>query len=348
MTPFEDWVNKAKAIPIMDIVNRRGFAGLKRVGAEMIGKCPVCGGDDRFGVNVAENVFNCRGCEKGGTAIDFQMLIDGTDLVAACTTLNGEPPPRPKLNGKTHKMAAKKVVAESYPYIDLSGALRLEVLRIHHRNVDGTFVIKEDGRRKKSFSQRQPDPAKPGAWLYNIDGAELIPYRLPELVEAIASGRLVVIVEGEACVNAMTAIGVVATTASGGAGKWPPEFKDYFRDADVVLLPDADDIGWKHMTDIAVSLVGVARRIRIVVLPGLRPKDDIVDWLGSGHTREEFDALVAGAQDWAPPSSSTEEAPAFTDEAKQKPRRTSRSSSTNLRSSMRSNTSDAAARRRAG
>jgi hypothetical protein len=110
----------------------------------------------------------------------------------------------------------------------------------------------ETASARNLFPRR--DPAKPDAWLYNIDGVELIPYRLPELVEAIASGRLVVIVEGEACVNAMTVIGVVATTASGGCN-WPPEFKEYFRDADVVLLPDADDKGWKHMTDIAASLV---------------------------------------------------------------------------------------------
>ena len=84
-----------------------------------------------------------------------------------------------------------------------------------------------------------------------------------------------------------------------------------------VLLPDADDKGWKHMTDIAASLVGVAKRIRIIVLPGLEPKGDIVDWLGSGHTREEFDALVEGAQDWAP-SSPTEEPQPLTDEAKAK------------------------------
>jgi hypothetical protein len=41
--------------------------------------------------------------------------------------------------------------------------------------------------------------------------------------------------------------------------------------------------------------------VRVLVLPGLRPKGDIVDWIGTGGTREQLDALVAEAPLWLPP-----------------------------------------------
>jgi len=33
----------------------------------------------------------------------------------------------------------------------------------------------------KDFRQRRPDPSRPGAYVYNLDGVSRVPYRLPEL-----------------------------------------------------------------------------------------------------------------------------------------------------------------------
>ena len=98
-----------------------------------------------------------------------------------------------------------------------------------------------------------------------------------------------------------------------GAGKWLVEMSERLRGADVILLPDADELGWKHMNDVGISLVGVAARIRVVMLPDLPAKGDVKNWLEAGGTREQLDALVETAQDWKP---SSEGAPC--DEAKAK------------------------------
>jgi AAA domain len=68
--------------------------------------------------------------------------------------------------------------------------------------------------------------------------------------------------------------------------------------ANVVLLPDNDARGREHVQKIAESLKDIASRIRIVTLPELPEKGDIVDWIKAGHTREELDALVEAATDW--------------------------------------------------
>ena len=44
--------------------------GIKLRGkVERVGPCPNCGGHDRFAINIRKQVWNCRGCHKGGDRI---------------------------------------------------------------------------------------------------------------------------------------------------------------------------------------------------------------------------------------------------------------------------------------
>jgi DNA primase len=113
-------------------------------------------------------------------------------------------------------------------------------------------------------------------------GLTKIPYKLTELVEAVASERLVYIVEGEAKVDALAEFGVVATCNVGGAGKWEAGLSDYLRNASVVLLPDNDESGFRHIHKVGAF----ARRYRCAHAcsypAGTQPKGDIkIPW-GSG------------------------------------------------------------------
>ena len=64
--------------------------------------------------------------------------------------------------------------------------------------------------------------------------------------------------------------------------------------------------------------LGVAKRIRVLVLPDLPPKGDVVDWANAGGTREQLDALVEQAQDWKAPGGSGEQQTTEDEEAKAK------------------------------
>jgi hypothetical protein len=90
---YHDATLEAKSVPIEAELARRGIA-LKRVGRELVGPCPVCGGRDRFAVSIAKQVFNCRGCGARGDIIDFVRHLDGIGFAAAVTTLTGETPRR--------------------------------------------------------------------------------------------------------------------------------------------------------------------------------------------------------------------------------------------------------------
>ena len=78
-------------------------------------------------------------------------------------------------------------------------------------------------------------------------------------------------------------MGFVASTFVGGTGKWRDEYLEYFRDADIVLVPDNDQPGIKGMQDIAEQLHGTAKNIKVLELPGLGERKekhgkDFSDW----------------------------------------------------------------------
>lgn len=62
---------------------------LRRSGAELVGPCPVCGGDDRFAIHLRRSVWNCRGCGIGGDAIALVKHLRDLDFPDAVEFLVG-------------------------------------------------------------------------------------------------------------------------------------------------------------------------------------------------------------------------------------------------------------------
>ena len=301
--------DRAREVPIEDEIARRAIR-LRGNGAERHGPCPVCGGDDRFSINTEKQVWFCRKCNTGGDVIALVKHLDHVDFQTACQTLAGEPGafrPRVNGNGKSRDavgaaagatVAVESVVAE-YLYHAEDGTLVFATERIEYWNPAGTSVLK-DGKPKKSFRQKRPDPDRPGEWINNVDGVRVIPYRLPQVIEAIANGHPIVVVEGEAKVDLLAEWNVATTCNAGGAGKWKSEHSAFLKGADCIVIPDNDEAGYRHLEQVGASLHGVAARVRVLMLPGLPPKGDIVDWAKAGGTREQLDALIEQAPDWVP------------------------------------------------
>src|SRR5262249_23646542 len=147
----------------------------------------------------------------------------------------------------------------TFDYIDENGELLFQVLRYHfHKQSDGSPAIDEKtGKPIKTFRQRRPDPDDPKVWVWGLgageylrrgpghdwygfspdkwamlsagrerktiaEGTRLVPYQLPELLEAISLGHTISVVEGEAKAEALAQWGIVATCNAGGANKWRP------------------------------------------------------------------------------------------------------------------------------
>jgi hypothetical protein len=345
---------RAKAVRMEEVILRHGIK-LKRMGAELVGPCPKCGGEDRFAINTVKQVFNCRGCGAAGDVIALVQHLDGSGFEEAMTTLTGEEPEaKPnggndahKANGKAYtKSDCEKENEETYDYEDENGELVFSVQRIVYRKPDGTLLLDKHGKPHKEFYPYRPYPDEANVWIIGINAGEYIrrgprqnwwsytedrrdrfgpsqerrifsavalspPYRLPELLAALEAdpNAEVHIFEGERKVDVARNWHLVATCCNGGAGKWKAEHSEHLRGRNVVIHPDNDDKGRKHVETTAQSLHGIARRIRVLELPGLGPTGDIVDWKKVGHTREELEALIENAREWKADSSKLVEMP---------------------------------------
>ena len=120
---------------------------------------------------------------------------------------------------------------------------------------------------------------------YGLNGAQPVPYHLPALLAAVASGGTIYVVEGERDVQNVETAGAAATTNPGGAGKWRVEFSGYFGGADVVVVRDRDDAGRAHADQVVDALRGVVARLRLVEA---REGKDASDHLAAGFTLAEL------------------------------------------------------------
>lgn len=177
---------------------------------------------------------------------------------------------------------------KTYDYLGLNGKLLFQVCR--YRSIDGS----------KTFRQRRPDGK--GNWIWNVNGTELVPYRLPELVQADE----VYIVEGEKDADRLFSLGLTATCNAQGAGKWKASYAEHFKDKRACIIPDNDKTGREHAFDVARSLKGVAAEVKILEMPSLPEKGDVSDWLDAGGTKDELLGLVDKCPIWMPEPGSEE------------------------------------------
>ena len=233
--------------------------------------CPLSthGSRDRhpsFSVNAAKGTFFCHKEGFGGGMRKLAGLL-------------GRPSPEsdaaPDMGGGSRRIAA------TYDYRDEEGRLRYQVIRLI----------------PKGFRLRRPDPDCPGAWIWNLGECEALPYRLPEVLSGLAAGETIFVVEGEKDADALAALGLIATTNHGGAGKWTHACSRHFTaGAKIAVIADNDRPGRRHALNVARILREQGCDAHCVELAGLPEKGDVSDWLAHGGDREELLKLVTAQQ----------------------------------------------------
>ena len=166
-----------------------------------------------------------------------------------------------------------------------------------YKDETGTVLSQTVRFEPKDFRQRRPNGAD--GWIWDLHGVRLVLYGLDVLLAT--RPRIVVLVEGEKDVDALQALGLAATTSPMGAGKWRPEYADQLKACGpetVIVLPDHDEPGIKHMTTAGHSLGAVGLACRWLALPDLRDHGDVSDWLAAGGTAAELWARMDAAPAW--------------------------------------------------
>ncbi len=283
--------------------------------------------------------FKCHSCGVAGDVLDIQARIEGKDL-ADVIREHKPAGDRPKASGPV-KIERSKAPARVYATLEeleraalRASADRLNTPRLAARSVytnpdtgrpDLVVLRVEGDGEAKTFLQARPEgdgfvfgkPAGP-APLYNRT--------------RLRTADQVVVVEGEKCVHALQGLGIVATTAPGGAGKaafadWSP-----LAGKKIYLWPDNDPAdpktgrrtGIEHMREVAALLERLDPAPRLFWIDshllGLPSKGDAADFIAqyssegpetvAGYIREilrdaepmgasrevagRFEAIVAG------------------------------------------------------
>lgn len=162
----------------------------------------------------------------------------------------------------------------------------------------------ERERGKPIYRQVRYDPkdfrlqwwdAKTSSWKWGRNGLGLIPYLLPDVLEAEPS-EPVWWVEGEKDAENAKKAGLVATTTPQGVLSFRYVDKstlEAFRGRWVVIVPDNDPPGRDYALMVAEALHNIAKLILILTLPDVPPKGDLSDWLSNPkNTPEKLYALL--------------------------------------------------------
>jgi len=183
-----------------------------------------------------------------------------------------------KLWGEADRPAAVprkqlRTIAATHKYLDERREILYEVVRFS----------------PKDFSQRRPDGT--GGWIYNLKGVRRVLYRLPDVAAVASQGRRIYVVEGEKDADAITALGLTATTSSGGAGRWRPEHAETLAGAEIIVVADKDARGRAHAQAIAHSCRATAKSVKVLELPGDQVKD-ASDFLSAGGTKADLERIA--------------------------------------------------------
>lgn len=236
-----------------------------RAGGGYLGRCPVLDHNDN------SPSLSIRESKSGKLLLKCFAGCTFQDIIAAINEGVSKPPPTKEFNNLP---PWERPIEAIYPYHDERGGLLFEKIRFAN----------------KDFSIRRPNGK---GWSWGINGTRIVLYRLPEVIRA----RTVFICEGEKDSETLRKWKLVATTNFDGASrdtqkpKWKPDqYKSFFVNKHVILLPDNDEAGHAHMQFVYDTLTDVKSKT-IIYLPSLVYHQDVTDWVELDHTIKELQQL---------------------------------------------------------
>jgi putative DNA primase/helicase len=143
---------EARSVRIESEIIRRNIK-LSAGTVERCGPCPVCGGTDRFSINLKKQLWNCRGCATGGDIIDLVRHIDGFAFKEAVAALaghalrrrwvpSGQSEPAGYMDRAELKMAASELPSDAKRSMDMAAWLWGRREPISESNAAGRYLRK--------------------------------------------------------------------------------------------------------------------------------------------------------------------------------------------------------------
>ncbi len=281
------------------------------------GPCPKCGGVDRFRIIDADaGALLCNQCfaTKNGDGIAALGWLTGRpfkEVVATLCEYLGSKPTH-KAGGKAEKpriFGTPQGVVRSY--VDALAKQHGAGVRLAMSWAYDTFhVLRFDlptpvgEKQQKEYRPVHQVPlGLDGAmgWQAGYPAGPRPLYRRKEVDAAPAD--LITIHGGEKAADAAVRLGLPATTNAGGEKAMDhTDWSPVLRFAVVAIVADNDPAGEVFGAIMAAKIrrLKSGADVRIIKLPGLPPKGDIVEWIAAGGTRARFLDIVAATPTFIP------------------------------------------------
>lgn len=239
--------------------------GVRSSGEQWVAHCPCRGDDSSPTLSIAQGRDGrvLLRCHRGGNPCDVEQIC-----AAAGVDMRDLHPNKPD---KPTGGYVDGTLTNTYSYYDAVGELVMQVLRF--RLPDG----------RKEFRQRAPDATADNGWRYSTQQLAQRPlYRLPEVLQALAAGRVIYVAEGEKDVDALWENGYAATCNPMGAddgkgSKWKPNMTATLAESRVVVIADNDAPGLVHAHYVAQQLARAGSTVKVKACP--EPHKDAFDML---------------------------------------------------------------------
>lgn len=251
---------------LLDALSAAGFV-TKKAGAGWRSSCPAHESDSGRSLKIDQDgdgkpLCHCHVCGANLTGVCEALRVEVADILKNGTEMHT------RTTAERVRERVRRVIEESrteYQIRDISGDLIATHTRI------------DMGPGRKRFVWSTPSCTD---GLGGIPGDTLPLYGSEHLMDA-PEGVRVFVCEGEKATQSLIDRGYVALGTVCGASSVPNE--DALRvlsGCEVVLWPDNDDDGRKHMARIAEAIEDVALVVQIFELPGADAKDDAADYIG--------------------------------------------------------------------
>ena len=257
----------------------KALGNAKQVNGNWLASCPVAGhgrgnGDKNPSLSIKEDngkyLFHCHG------GCDQHSVFDAVRERNLLPSIQRQEYSLALIKGELMTMPT---LEQEWEYKDEQG----ETLFVKRR-------FKTNTEKGKTYSLHKVDAA--GNRKGSMTGARIVPYRLPELINAREAGRAIYLVEGEKAADALVSIGAIATTSHAGASHWPADITQYFTGAVVIVVPDCDAPGWKYAKRVVEALLPVAKAIRVLDFNLPELGDDAYEWVQDGGDRAKLAELA--------------------------------------------------------
>jgi hypothetical protein len=222
-------------------------------------------------VNIKSGMFCCHSCGAQGDFIQFYQKKTGLSYSGSINAI-----------GKQIGLQDMKPrILKTYDYVDEKGVFVSQTVRFE----------------PKKFSQRTK---KGGDWVWSLKGVETVLYNLPEVIKA----KRVLVVEGEKDCDNAKALGYTATTCPMGAGAWKEQYDKFLYGKEIILIPDNDQVGIRHMIRVGNRLKDKAD-VKWFDFPETRAKgydfsDLIASYQNEFEAMEGIDGLLRAARRFDP------------------------------------------------